>query len=252
MKETDYKKIVEKYDNNKFRQDIKLDIDLKEFIESSAKPKLTFLDLSCGTGIYLSKQMEYFKESNIEWHALDASQDMLEKARSKTTNALYTKGFAEQLPFDPQYFDFIVNNYAFHHYQDKPRALNEAARVAKKDSVFKMHNISIQDMKKWWIYEFFPSAYFEDIKRFWQKELIFRELGSRGFDVKIRMEYKMVASKISEFMDYVYNRDISVLTLINEDEYNEGLEKMNYMIRKNPEAIVVNDFAEIFIIATKK
>ncbi len=46
-----------------------------------------------------------------------------------------------------------------------------------------MHNISIHDMKRWWICEFFPSTYFEDLKRFWQKDLIHNELMARNFDV---------------------------------------------------------------------
>lgn len=67
-------------------------------------------------------------------------------------------------------------------------------------------------MPKWWIYQFFPSAYYEDLNRFWEKELIFKELSNRDFEVKIKLEYKMEEIKVSDLMNYVYNRDISILT----------------------------------------
>lgn len=252
MNKTDYSKIADKYDKNQYRQHIEPDKDLIEYVNTSKKPKCTVLDLACGTGIYLFNQIKYFEKTNIEWHGLDASEEMLKNARTKIASPFLIHGLAEELPYGSQTFDFIVNNYAFHHFGKKPEVLNEVARVINKDGIFKMHNISIYDMKKWWIYEFFPSAYFEDLKRFWTKDLIYNELSNRNFDVKVRMEYLMNGSKIADYMDYVYNRDISVLTNISDEEYYKGLEMMEYKIKKDPEAIVANDFAEIFFIATKK
>ena len=33
------------------------------------------------------------------------------------------------------------------------------------------------------------------------------------------MEYVINSTKISDYMDHVYNRDISVLTIISDEEY---------------------------------
>lgn len=66
------------------------------------------------------------------------------------------------------------------------------------------------------------------------------------------MEYVMKGTKLADYMDHFYNRDISVLTIISDEEYNKGVEMMEYRIRKDPETILVNDFAEISILATKK
>ncbi|SKC81994.1 class I SAM-dependent methyltransferase [Maledivibacter halophilus] len=176
MKKTDYSNISARYDKNKFRHDIKLDCDLKDYINCCKKGKYAVLDLACGTGIYLDNQIKHFKHVNIEWHGLDLSKEMLDKAKAKVDNVLFTNGKAEKLPYDCSYFDFISNNYAFHHFENKSEALDEVGRVIKKDGIFKMHNIAIHDMSKWWIYQLFPSVYYEDLKRFWQKELIFKEL----------------------------------------------------------------------------
>ena len=56
------------------------------------------------------------------------------------------------------------------------------------------------------------------LKRFWQKDLIYKELMARNFDVNIRMEYVIQSTKITDYMDHVYNRDISILTIINDEE----------------------------------
>lgn len=252
MKITNYSKTADKYDKNEYRQQVEPDNDLKEYVDSSSPNRCYVLDLACGTGLYLFNQIEYFENTEIEWHGLDASEEMLNQAKSKTGNAILVHGFAEELPYDSSYFDFVANNYAFHHFNNKSQTLDEVARVIKKNGIFKMRNISIHDMKKWWIYEFFPSAYYEDLKRFWSKDLIYNELSRRNFDVKIRMEYSMKRTKIADYMGYVYNRDISVLTIIDDEEYNSGVEMMEYKIKKDPEVTVVNDFAEIYFIAAKK
>ncbi|MDQ7094595.1 class I SAM-dependent methyltransferase [Desulfosporosinus sp. PR] len=252
MRKTDYSRIADKYDKNKFRQKVKPDDDLEDFIHSSGKPQYSVLDLACGTGIYLANQTNYLANINIHWNGLDASEEMLKIAKTKTEEVTYIQGFAEDLPYSSESFDFVVNNFAFHHFQKKSEVLDEAVRVIKKDGVFKIHNISIHDMEKWWIYQLFPSALFEDLKRYWPKDLIFYELSARGFDVETRMEYLMNGTKLADYMDHVYNRDISVLTIISDEEYRQGIEMMEYRLRKDPEAILFNDFAEISFVATKK
>jgi len=110
------------------------------------------------------------------------------------------------MPYDSNSFDYIVNNYAFHHFTKKSEVLNEVTRVLKKNGIFKMHNIAIHDMKRWWVYIYFQGAYIEDTKRFWEKELIYTELFNRGFNVNLQIEYNMRAQKISNLLAYAENR----------------------------------------------
>lgn len=53
------------------------------------------------------------------------------------------------MPYITETFDFISNNYAFHHYSDKGQALNEIYRVLTKGGIYKLHNIAIHNMPKW-------------------------------------------------------------------------------------------------------
>ncbi|ENH96050.1 hypothetical protein J416_12634 [Gracilibacillus halophilus YIM-C55.5] len=252
MKTTNYSKIAEKYDKNQFRvKEIKLDYDLKDHLESNKQPEYSVLDLSCGTGLYLEKQVHYFNEVNIRWNGLDLSDQMLKKASEKVPNVEFINANVEDMPYHSDAFDFISNNYAFHHYSNKEQALNEVYRVLRKGGIYKLHNISIHDMSKWWVYHYFPTAYYEDLKRFWNKDVIFNELTVRGLEVNLKIEYKMEKIKVNDYLDYAVNREISVLTLIPDNDYEEGLERMKYDIKTNTDKTIVNDFAEMFCIAKK-
>jgi ubiquinone/menaquinone biosynthesis C-methylase UbiE len=251
VKVTDYSQIANKYDKNEYRHKIEYDAILSTFIEEKTSPQYDILDLACGTGIYLQNQMEFFKDKNINWYGLDASRDMLEKAREKIVGASFVDGVAENMPFEPNKFDFIVNNYAFHHFTQKAEALDEITRVLKVGGIFEMHNIAIHQMKDWWVYKYFPSAYFEDLKRCWDKDLIFYELTNRGFEVELNIKYQMQHTKVVDLLEHAKNRDISVLTLIDENQYIKGLEALTSDVYNNPEGKIVCDFAELFCSAKK-
>lgn len=251
MKTTDYSKIASKYEQNKYRLKIEPDNMLMDYIETHQQSQYSILDLACGTGIYLDNQIKYCSDKNIKWFGLDASEDMLKIAKDKLDSVTLIRGLAENLPYESEYFDYIVNNYAFQHFTKKTEALDEITRVLKKNGIFEMHNIAIHEMKNWWVYKYFPSAYFEDLKRFWEKELIFNELSNRGFDVEINIQYKMQSIEVSDILTYVENRDISVLTLIDDRDYNKGLEKMKSEIHNESKVKLACDFAEMFCTAKK-
>lgn len=252
MKTTNYLTLADKYDNNLYRvNEIRFDDDLKDFLNNNRNPKNHILDLSCGTGLYLEKQISFFSGQNIKWYGLDLSEPMLQKAKEKVKNVELIVANVENMPYQSKTFDFITNNYAFHHYRNKGQALNEIVRVLKNGGIYKMHNIAAHEMSKWWVYHYFPSAYGEDLKRYWNKNKIFNELTSRDFEVNLKIEYRMEHVRVNEYLSYAENRDISVLTLIDDREYEEGLERMRYDVRMNPDITVVNDFAELYCIARR-
>ncbi|WP_040979438.1 class I SAM-dependent methyltransferase [Oceanobacillus jeddahense] len=252
MKITDYSKIADKYEDNPYRlEERQFDKDLKEYMDKHPKSMYQVLDLACGTGIYIENQINYFDNYNINWHGLDASEDMLKRAQRKLKNVSFVHGMAEDMCYKDKSFDYISNNYAFHHFLNKEAALDEIYRVLKKNGIYKQHNIAIHDMKKWWIYHYFPTAYDEDVKRFWEKQAIFDELSVRGFHVEMEIQYCLERIKVSDYLTHTMNRDISVLTLITDQDYQEGLEKMKYDVQHYPEKTIVNDFAEMFCTSRK-
>ncbi|UOQ91775.1 class I SAM-dependent methyltransferase [Halobacillus shinanisalinarum] len=252
MKTTDYSKVADVYDNNSFRFDeVQMDTYLADFLQNYQRQSYSVMDLACGTGIYLNDQTLYFESHPIHWHGLDASKEMLSKAEEKLEGVTLVRGLAEDLPYGSEAFDFISNNYAFHHFTKKGQVIDELYRVLKKNGIYKLHNINIHDMENWWVYHYFPAAFEEDLDRFWQKEVIFNELTSRGFTVRIESSFQMENIKVADYLDHAENRDISVLTLISDEDYYDGLTKMKYDVEMDPDKAIVNDFSELVCIAKK-
>nr|WP_289038129.1 class I SAM-dependent methyltransferase [uncultured Allobacillus sp.] len=200
---------------------------------------------------YLEKQADFFKDSPINWHGLDLSEEMLNRAEDRLDKVNLVKADVVDMPYQAKTFDFICNNYAFHYYINKEKTISEIYRVLIDGGTYKLHNISIHDMPNWWLYHYFPTAFYQDLKRYWTKETIFHELNSRGFQVNLRVEYSMQHIKLHDYIEHVENRDISVLTLIDDECYTEGLSRMKADIKRNPEKTIINDFAELFCIAVK-
>ena len=90
------------------------------------------LDVACGPGIVV----EALARSAGEVVGCDITPEMLEKARERCakaglTNARFTPGRAEALPFPDASFDVVVSRSAVHHFPDPPAAFREMARVVK-------------------------------------------------------------------------------------------------------------------------
>lgn len=150
MKTTNYSKIAERYDKNPYRvNEIYFDAELNEVINKNSRSEYHVLDLSCGTGLYLEKQKGYFDKMAIKWYGLDLSEQMLQKARDRLKNVDLILADVENMPYQSGTFDYISNNYAFHHYRNKGQALDEIYRVLQKGGIYKLHNIAIHEMPNW-------------------------------------------------------------------------------------------------------
>jgi ubiquinone/menaquinone biosynthesis C-methylase UbiE len=90
------------------------------------------LDVACGPGV-VTAALAPGATSVI---AFDATEEMLEKARSRCakaglTNVAFKCGDAENLPFADGQFDGVVTRLAIHHFADPQRALDEMFRVLR-------------------------------------------------------------------------------------------------------------------------
>lgn len=234
MKRTDYSLIAGKYDDSAVRRQIPRDDVLSARLGATPQRPFAVLDLACGTGNYLQAQMVHHAKDEIVWHGLDASKEMLAVARGKVEGVSLVHGRAEQLPFESASLDYVANNFAFHHFEDKTRVLDEIHRVLRPGGALRMRNIASSHMRGWWIYRFFPSAWMEDEKRFWSPELLFHELSSRGFSVEIRIEVRLSRVSWSEVVADAQRRDISELHLISATEYEAGLDRARRCQERDP------------------
>lgn len=84
------------------------------------------LDLGCGTMIATSVFVKKF--GSFEWHALDASADMLRQAKKKSVSGVTPiLGRSEALPFKDASISLLTCNFAFHWFDRD--AVSEMRRV---------------------------------------------------------------------------------------------------------------------------
>jgi ubiquinone/menaquinone biosynthesis C-methylase UbiE len=91
------------------------------------------LDVACGPGVVTAA----LAPGAASMVAFDATEQMLEKAKSRCvkaglTNVDFKCGDAENLPFADAQFDGVVTRLAVHHFADPQRALDEMFRVLRR------------------------------------------------------------------------------------------------------------------------
>ena len=225
MKRTDYSKIAERYDKNKYRHLIERDDGIAHL---PCCRDLRILDLACGTGNYLNAQTKYFPDDSkrkINWYGLDASEHMLSVARAKKMPAEFFRGMAEDLPFEDGIFDYIVCRFAFHHFNEKEAALKEVGRTLRIGGKFRLENMHPEESQNWLLYKYFPTSKKIDAERFWPTPKLVEQVEKLGLKVHLT---KAAPEKmlLSDFHEEMAVRDISHLNLISDEEYEAGMRKI--------------------------
>lgn len=101
---------------------------------SALHDRTKVLDLCCGQGTLTGRLAA--RGHDVE--GLDFSPDMLNRARSAAPGVVFTRGDAQNLPYDDNSFDAVACNFGMMHIPDQPKALGEAARVLKPGGMFSM------------------------------------------------------------------------------------------------------------------
>lgn len=92
-----------------------------------------FLDIGCGTGWAVRYTASLIKNKG-RFYGIDISSKMIEKAEKNCggcENTYFYKADAAALPFEGDFFDFIICTNSFHHYFSPSKVLNEVYRVLK-------------------------------------------------------------------------------------------------------------------------
>ena len=225
MLKTDYAKVSKVYDKNKGRTTFAKDDEIEKLLEKNKS--ITVLDLGCGTGNYLLGQQEHYAGADIKWIGIDLSADMLDIAKSKNLTAEFINANAEDFKLEENSVDLIVCNFAFHHFENKQKALANIYSTLKKGGVLKFRNIEPECMKEWWVYKYCPETFYEDMHRFWPKDLMIHELKKCNFtNISVKREYYEKSSPITELVENYKRRDASQLAMIGDDDYQKGLNRV--------------------------
>jgi ubiquinone/menaquinone biosynthesis C-methylase UbiE len=91
------------------------------------------LDIACGTG-WAVRYAASLTRGRGEFYGVDISSGMIKQAEAGSPsypNVHFCKSKVEKLPFENDFFDFIISSNAFHHFSNPEKALREAHRVLK-------------------------------------------------------------------------------------------------------------------------
>jgi ubiquinone/menaquinone biosynthesis C-methylase UbiE len=105
------------------------------------------LDLGCGNGRFY----ETFKNKDIQYFGLDASEKLIEIAKKKYPKADFRTGEALKIPFPNNYFNKVYSIAVLHHIPSKELRINflkEAKRILRPNgkmilTVWKLNNRSL-------------------------------------------------------------------------------------------------------------
>jgi SAM-dependent methyltransferase len=192
------------------------------------------LDIGCGTGSLAAALVE--RERARVW-AVDASEPMLEIARSRAVRGLGVKrGTAERLPFRDGWFERAVMCLVVHHV-DRPRAFAEAHRVLTTEGRLAIATFDHAHFDRHWAAPYFPTLATIDRARFPAREQLVRDLTDAGF-ARVETTVLEDAETIDRETAVAKLRagHISTLALLPPDELDAGIERAE---RELPAAVTV-------------
>lgn len=108
--------------------------------QANIQPDHHILDIGCGTGTFVVLLKRQYPSVHVI--GLDPDQKALRRAEKKIRRAGVSvqldRGFADQLPYEPQSFDRVFSSFMFHHLEEreKKKTLDEVRRVLKPRGSF--------------------------------------------------------------------------------------------------------------------
>jgi ubiquinone/menaquinone biosynthesis C-methylase UbiE len=252
MERTDYARIADRYDDNADRLRIADDLVLAALVAAPRSGPVRALDLGCGTGNYLVHHARRY-DASVAFVGIDRSPDMLARAKAKLegSSVELCNGSAEALPFEENRFDYVTTHFAFHHFEDKPKALDEIARVLTPGGTLRCVNIVPSRMRDWWLYTLFPESLVLDLERFWLPEIIEHQLERRGFVVDTAIESRRSRTLLSACLPDVERREISELAILRDADYARGLRNLRQIVADDPTASMRSELAMMTMAARR-
>lgn len=221
---------------------------LREWIGTARR----VLEVGCGTGHWL----DALAAPGRRIFGVDRSAGMLAKARAALPAARVARAEALRLPFGDARFDAIVCVNALHHFPDKARFIEEAARVLTPGGAFCSIGLDPhRGARRWAVYEYFDGTLEADRRRYPPHEAIQRWLADAGF-VDCR---SAVANRVSErvpaergLASPMMRKDgTSQLALLSDSAYRRGVRRIrDAMAGAEREGRVLELHAELELLAT--
>lgn len=198
------------------------------------------LDIGCGTGRFT---LMLSKITDAEIQAIEPSQEMLKEAKKKDQmkRIIWRKGTAEKLKFPNEFFDCVFMTFVFHQIKDRKKAVAEMHRILKPKGKCVILTTSSIHIRSSPLY-LFPGLRELDLLRFPSlpelKDMLRR---GRFKEVHYHLDkYETTRKPIEEYLKLIKGKHVSTLTLLEEEDFQNGYIIFEKRLRKR-----YKDFVEL-------
>lgn len=201
-----------------------------------ADPSKKYLDIGSGTGNYTIA----LAERGLTITGLDPSDQMLEIARSRSSNVQWEKGTVEAIPFADVSFGGIYGTLTMHHWNNLEQGFRELFRVAQPGSNMVFLTSTPEQMEGYWLNHYFPVMMQKSIEMMPSEERVTAAMHAAGFSVTgsekyfvqddLKDHFLHVGKNAPElYFDENIRKGISTFAnLANREEVELGLDALRF------------------------
>ena len=160
------------------------------------RPGGCYLDLGSGTGNYTIAM----HHAGLAIRGLELSPVMLNRARVKGPRVEWVNGRGEAIPFRGACFDGATCTFVHHHLADSVAAFAEVHRVLKPAARLVILNATLEQLRHYWVREYFPRAMEKSFAPYARFETI-SVLREAGFRIECEEKYD-VAPDLKDWFLY--------------------------------------------------
>lgn len=193
------------------------------------------LDVGSGTGRFTPALAQAFGPVT----GVEPSVRMREVAQAQSLHpdVRYLAGSAEDIPVPSGSADYALMFLSWHHVQDKPRAVQELARVLRPGGRLLLRaNFSDHHPRPWWL-EYFPRGYEADAAIFQPLHEVIEMFTSAGWRV---VDFGTVTEPSygtrGDMLERLRLRTLSFFAQLNPDELETGFRRLEEAVAADPDA----------------
>jgi ubiquinone/menaquinone biosynthesis C-methylase UbiE len=197
------------------------------------EPVERVLDLGAGTGRFSQALQQAF---GCPVTAVEPSEAMLEQGRNHSfENVLWQRGSAEDIPVETGSIDLVWMSQIFHHLEDPQAAFSEIHRVLAPGGSLAVRNGTRENNGEIAWIRFFPGAQEIEDRRMPSRQGIVDIVGRHGFEcIAVQPVYQFFVPSYAEYADRIGQRGLSVLLMISDDAFAEGLKQLQQWAATQP------------------
>lgn len=191
-------------------------------------------DIGAGAGIWSAFIASWFAQQVV---AIEPSSGMRRRAveNRRESGISYVAGEAEHLPLRDRSCAAAWMSTVVHHFRDLPTAAREARRVVRDGgSVLMRQGFSGRHDDILWT-QAFPSALAIAERRHPSIDAVVGTFEAAGFrHERTQRVSEIAAANLDEYVKKIETRADSTLTLIDDDEFEDGLRQLRTMAENAP------------------